>query len=165
MNIYDFAMQIEQDSESFYRDRATKASDAGMKKIWNALADDEFKHYTIVRQMKKEAAAPQMDDTAVLSTAHSAFAQMAGHAFDADPLVHADLEIDAYRQAQEFERQSREFYQEKAAEVPQETHKALLLRIAEEENKHYFLLDHMIEFVNRPQSWIEDAEFNHLEEY
>jgi rubrerythrin len=165
MNIYDFALQLEQDSESFYRDMAAHTSDAGMQKIWNALANDEVKHYMIVKQLKAEAPAPQMEDTAVLATAHSVFSQMAGRAFDAEPLVHNDLAVDAYRQAQELERQSREYYQEKADEVSQESHKALLLRIAQEENKHYFLLDHMIEFVNRPQTWIEDAEFNHLEEY
>jgi hypothetical protein len=43
--------------------------------------------------------------------------------------------------------------------------KELLNRIADEENRHYFLLDHMIEFIGRPQTWIEDAEFNHLQDY
>ena len=160
MNIYDFAMQMEQDGETFYRDMAAKSADAGVQSILNALADDEVKHYNIVKQMKDEAAAPLMDDTAVLSTAQNVFAQMKGRALDT-----AGPQAGVYRQAQELERQSRAFYQEKADEVSQETHKALLLRIAEEENKHYFLLDHMIEFVNRPQTWIEDAEFNHLEEY
>ena len=160
MNIYDFAMQMEQDGEAFYRDMSAKSADAGVQSILNALADDEVKHYTIVKQMKDESFAPRMDDTAVLSTAQNVFAQMKGRTLDT-----AGPQVDVYRQAQELERKSREFYTEKADEVPQETHKALLLRIAEEENKHYFLLDHMIEFVNRPQSWIEDAEFSHLEEY
>jgi rubrerythrin len=160
MNIYDFAMQMEQDGEAFYRDMAAQSADAGVQSILNALADDEVKHYTIVKQMKAESVAPQMEDTAVLSTAQNVFAQMTGRSFSVE-----GPQVEVYRQAQELELRSREFYQEKANEVPQETHRALLLRIAEEENKHYFLLDHMIEFVNRPQTWIEDAEFTHLEEY
>ena len=160
MNIYDFAMQMEQDGEAFYRDMAAKSADAGVQSILNMLADDEVKHYAVVKQMRDKAISPQMDDTAVLSTAQNVFARMKGQTLDT-----AGPQVDVYRQAQELERQSREFYMEKAGEVPQETHRALLLRIAEEENKHYFLLDHMIEFVNRPQTWIEDAEFNHLEEY
>lgn len=35
----------------------------------------------------------------------------------------------------------------------------------EEEKKHYFLLDNIIEFVSRPEQWLENAEFYHLEEY
>jgi rubrerythrin len=165
MNIYDFAMQMEQDGESFYRDMAAQTADVGVQSILNALADDEVKHYNIVKQMRNESAAPMMDDTAVLATAQNVFAQMKGQTLDIGRFVRSGPQVDVYRQAQELERQSRAFYQEKAAEVSQEAHRTLLLRMAEEENKHFFLLDHMIEFVNRPQTWIEDAEFNHLEEY
>jgi rubrerythrin len=160
MNIYDFAMQMEQDGEAFYRNMAGQTADPGVQSIFNGLADDEVKHYTIVKQMKEQAPAPQMQDTAILSTAQNVFAQMQGRTLDT-----TGPQVEVYRQAQELERKSREFYQEKADEVSQESHRDLLLRIAQEENKHFWLLDHMIEFVNRPQSWIEDAEFNHLEEY
>lgn len=160
MNIYDFAMQMEQDGESFYRDMAAQTADVGVQSILNALADDEVKHYNVLRQMKTESAAPIMDDTAVLATAQNVFSRMKGQTLDT-----TGPQADVYRQAQELERQSRAFYQEKAAEVTQKSHKVLLLRMAEEENQHFFLLDHMIEFVTRPQTWIEDAEFNHLEEY
>jgi len=160
MNIYDFAMQMEQDGEAFYRAMAEQTADVGIQRILNALADDEVKHYNIVKQMKESAAAPQMDDTVVLASAKNVFAQMQGR-----PLNTIGPQVEVYRQAQELERRSRAFYLEKADEVPQAMHKELLLRIADEEARHYFLLDHMIEFVNRPQTWIEDAEFNHLEEY
>jgi rubrerythrin len=165
MNIYDFAMRMEQDGEAFYREMADQTTDKGVQHILNALADDEIKHYNIIKQMKQEAVAPQMDDTVILDSAKNVFAQMQGRPIDAGRLVRAGPQVEIYRQAQELERQSRAFYLEKADEVPQATHKELLLRIADEEARHYFLLDHMIEFVSRPQTWIEDAEFNHLEQY
>ena len=141
-------------------DMAAQTADAGVTSIFNALADDEVKHYNIVKQIKDGAAAPEMDDTAVLATAQNIFSQMKGQTLDT-----TGPQVDVYRQAQGLERKSEEFYREKAAEVSQGTHKALLLRIAQEENQHFFLLDHMIEYVNRPQTWIEDAEFNHREAY
>jgi rubrerythrin len=165
MNIYDFAMQMEQEGEAFYRDMADQTADPGVQRILNALADDEVKHYNIVKQMKEEAAVPQMDDTVILASAKNVFAQMQGQSLDAASLVRAGPQVEVYRQAQELERQSRAFYQEKASEVSQPAHRELLQRIAKEEDKHYILLDHMIEFVSRPQTWIEDAEFTHLEEY
>jgi rubrerythrin len=165
MNIYEFAMKMEQDGEAFYREMAAQTSAEGVQRILNMLADDEVKHYNVVKQMRDQAAAPQMEDTAVLSLARNVFEQMQGQTFDTGRLVRVGPQIEVYREAQEIERKSRDFYQEKADEVSSATHRELMLRIAQEENRHYFLLDHMIEFVNRPQTWIEDAEFNHLEEY
>jgi rubrerythrin len=74
-------------------------------------------------------------------------------------------QVEVYSQAQELEQKSRAFYTEKAEEVADPSHRALLLKLADEERRHYFLLDHVIEFINRPRNWIEDAEFNHLEAY
>ena len=28
-----------------------------------------------------------------------------------------------------------------------------------------FLLENMLDFISRPQTWLENAEFNHLEDY
>ena len=78
----------------------------------------------------------------ILTSAQNVFAQMQGRSLDM-----AGPQVEVYRQAQELERQSREFYLEKADEVPQATHKELLLRIADEEARHYFLLDHMIDIL------------------
>jgi rubrerythrin len=165
MNIYEFAMKMEQDGEAFYREMAAQTSAEGVRRILNMLADDEVKHYTVVKQMRDQAVAPQMEDTAILSQAKNVFEQMQGQTLDTGSLVRGGPQVEVYREAQEIERKSRDFYQEKADEVSSATHRELMLRIAHEENRHYFLLDHMIEFVNRPQTWIEDAEFNHLEEY
>ena len=49
--------------------------------------------------------------------------------------------------------------------VEAEAQKKLLLKLAEEEKKHMFLLENLVEFVSRPETWIENAEFNHLVEY
>ena len=160
MNIYDFAMQMEQDQESFYRELAAKTSATGVQRILNLLADDEAKHYRIVRQLKANAPAPQMADTAVLSEAQTIFSQMQGQSFDL-----GGLQVEVYKQAQALERKSRDFYRDKAGQSEYAAHKELLLKLADEEQRHYFLLDHIIEFVDRPRTWIEDAEFNHLQEY
>ena len=67
--------------------------------------------------------------------------------------------------AQDIEKKSRDFYTEKANEVKQEYQKDIFLKLAEEEKKHYFLLENIIDFISRPETWLENAEFNHLEEY
>jgi rubrerythrin len=160
MNIYEFAMQMEQDRQAFYRKMAAQAAEPGVQRILTMLADDEAKHYEIVRQLKEQATAPEMAATEILSDAHTVFAQMQGKSLDL-----GGLQVDIYRKAQDLERETEDYYADRADETLTAAHKALFLRLADEERRHFFLLDHMIEFINRPRTWIEDAEFNHLEEY
>ncbi|HEW78629.1 MAG TPA: rubrerythrin, partial [Phycisphaerales bacterium] len=70
-----------------------------------------------------------------------------------------------YKKAQDIEKKSRDFYLKKANEVEEKHQKELFLKLADEEKKHYLLLDNIIEFVSMPETWLENAEFFHFEEY
>ena len=159
MNVYEFAMEMEQDAARFYRDMAPRSKNPGILRILTMLAEDETRHYQIVRQMA-ENANPEMAQSTILADAKTVFAQLRGTPFDLDV-----SQVDVYRQARDKEQRAHEFYQEKADEVDDPTSSALLLKLADEERRHYFLLDHVIDFLDRPQTWLEDAEFNHLDEY
>ena len=160
MNIFDYAMQLEKDGETFYRELAQKSDDSGIKSIFNMLADDEVKHNKILEDMKKEEK-PQMANTEVLKSARNIFAQLKEEGkFD-----YKLPQIELYKKAQGLEKKTEDFYREKAEEVEGEYQKEMLLKIAEEEKKHYFLLDNVIEFVSKPQTYLENAEFSNLEEY
>lgn len=74
-------------------------------------------------------------------------------------------QIELYKKAQEIEEKSRKFYLEKAGEAVNPAQKEIFSKIADEEKKHYFILENVIEFVSRPQNWLENAEWYHLEEY
>jgi rubrerythrin len=152
-------MQMESENERFYRDLAGKASDPGITHILTMLADDEAKHYRIVKSMS-ENAEPEMAETTILADAKRVFGQMTAQAFDLE-----GTQVDLYRQAQELERRSHEFYGEQADQTAAAAAGDLLRKIADEEKRHISLLGHVIEFVNRPDTWLEDAEFTHLEEY
>ncbi|MBN2289397.1 MAG: rubrerythrin, partial [Candidatus Glassbacteria bacterium] len=64
-----------------------------------------------------------------------------------------------------LEKKSEDFYQEKSSEVDDPAHKEVLLKLADEERKHYWILENIIEFVSRPDAWLENAEFHKLERY
>jgi len=74
-------------------------------------------------------------------------------------------QIEIYRKAQDIERDSRQFYLQKAEEVEDPARQEIFRKLADEEEKHYLLLENIIQFVCRPESWLENAEFYHLEEY
>jgi hypothetical protein len=160
MNIFDFAMEKEKFSEDYYRQLAAKSNNKGLMTIFNMLADEEAKHYKIVSDTKKDIA-PDLAETKVLSDAKNVFAKMRE---SAQSLNFNISEIELYKKAQNIEKQSRDFYLEKADEVA-EAQKEIFLKLADEEKKHYFLLENIIDFVSRPETWLENAEFYHLEEY
>jgi rubrerythrin len=152
-------MDMEQDAERFYREMASQSRTPGIVRILTMLAEDEARHYQIVRRMAGNASS-EMAQSTILADAKAVFSQLRGTPFDLDV-----SQVDVYRQAQDKEQRAHEFYQAKADETDDPTSSALLLKLADEEKRHYFLLDHVVEFVNRPQTWLEDAEFNHLDEY
>jgi rubrerythrin len=160
MNIFDFAMEKEKFSEDYYRQLSVKADNKGLKTVFNMLADEEAKHRKIVSDMKKDKTA-DLAETTVLSDAKSVFAKMRESAQSFNFNI---SQTDLYKKALKIEEQSRDFYLEKADEVA-ESQKEIFLKLADEEKKHYFLLENIIEFVSRPQTWLENAEFYHLEEY
>ncbi len=160
MNIFEYAMQMEKDGEGYYRQLAQQNANKGMRTILTMLADEEVKHYNAVEKMQTEQ--PPITETKILTDAKNVFVQIkeSGESFDFD-IEQTEL----YKRAQDIEKKSRDFYSEKANEVEEKYQKEVFLRLADEEKKHYFLLENIVEFVSRPETWLENAEFYHLEEY
>jgi len=160
MNIFEFAMEKEKYSEDYYRQLAGKSNNKSLETVFNMLADEEAKHYKIVSDMKEDVA-PDLAETAVLSDAKDVFAKMRestqGFNFDVS-------QTELYRKAQKIEKQSQDFYLEKANGA-EKIQKEIFLKLADQEKKHYFLLENIIDFVSRPETWLENAEFYHLDEY
>lgn len=160
MNIFEHAMQMEKDGEAYYRKLAAGCDNESLRNIFNMLADDEVKHYKTFEDMKNEEES-QMAETKVLTNAKNIFTQI-----KEEEIFNYKLpEIEAYKKAQDLEKKTEEFYLEKAEEAEDPRQREMLLKIAEEEKKHYFLLDNIIEFVSKPQYYLENAEFSNLGEY
>ncbi|MBI5239567.1 MAG: ferritin family protein [Elusimicrobia bacterium] len=161
VKVFDFAVKMEQDGEKFYRSLAAKSADKGVKFILNGLADDEVKHAKVLRELEK-GASPAMKQTEILAGSKNVFSDMASR--KAFPAAGSD-QMALYEQALEMERKSRDYYKTQADDAALKPARELLLLIAGEESRHMFLLESMIEFISRPQTWLENAEFNHLEDY
>ena len=161
MNIFEFALQMEMDGKQFYLDLIEKTNDPGLRQILTMMVADEVKHYEIITQMKDNAKLG-MARTMISADAKNIFAQMQ----ERKELIDLDTpQKDLYKHAQLLEKKSQEYYQQKAGEVSDPEQKKLFQQMAVEEEKHYFLLDDIYELLLRPEIWLENAEFNHLEEY
>ncbi len=163
MDAYDYAMQLEKDGESYYRDGAARSGNKGLKHILTMLADAEVKHYHIFKEMKENKPV-EVGETTILQDVKNVFLKMREEG-GAEGI--ADTDLDLYKGAQEIERRTETFYLETAGQTEDAGQKEALLRIAKEEHKHYNILEEIIEFVSRPLPghWLENAEFYHLEDY
>jgi rubrerythrin len=162
MNALAVAMKMEQDGEAFYRDLAEKAALPGFREIFRQLADDELSHYLLFQKMQQMQPRVVPEETTVLKKAGNLFkAIIAAKRFT--DLDTSQLEL--YQDAMEMERKSQEFYLENSDNAGDLSEKELWRKLAREEEKHYVLLHNVYELVLRPQVWVENGEFVHLEEY
>jgi rubrerythrin len=161
MDIYEFGMQMEKDGEKFYRDLAETCGDKGLAVILNMMADTEVKHYEVLKQMKAQSD-PSLSQTELLNDVKNVFVQMK----DDDRALDLNVsQIDLYKKAQEIEKKSEEFYLAKAGEVTALPHKDAFKMLADEEKLHYNLLGSLIDFVSRPDNWLENAEWNNFDQF
>lgn len=161
MNIIEYALEMEKDGEDYYRNLAAKAGNKGIENIFLALANAEAKHYQAFLQLRDGLSIPSSDED-ILSHAKSIFQKMK---LDQDPLNVQDDQVEAYKKARQIEKESKDFYLQKATELSNPIEKELCLKLAEEEMQHYILLDAMIDFISKPYTWLENAEWSHLDDY
>lgn len=161
MDVYDYAMQLEKDGESYYREASRLSKHKGLSRILTMLADAEVAHYNVFKNMKENSPV-QLSDVPILNNVKNIFVAMK----DEGQLEGIEVsEIALYTKAQEIEKKTEDFYLEKASAMEKPSDHEMFLQVAREENKHFFILQQIINFVSRPQSWLENAEWYHLEEY
>lgn len=162
MNVYEFAMQMEEDGYEYYLKLADATTAPGLKTIFTDLARDEKKHYSLFRDLREGKAARPPAESGSLETAKNIFRSLAG-----DPVDTADIPsiLDGYRHAMELEAKSYEFYVDAARKEPDEEVKEVLMKIAAEEQDHFNILENVYNFVNAPNQNLEWAEFSNIGEF
>eukprot|EP01105_Mastigella_eilhardi_P006613 TRINITY_DN18150_c0_g1_i1.p2 TRINITY_DN18150_c0_g1~~TRINITY_DN18150_c0_g1_i1.p2 ORF type:complete len:186 (-),score=71.73 TRINITY_DN18150_c0_g1_i1:64-540(-) len=156
-------MQVEVDGKAYYVKLASEAGHPGLKSIFEMLANDEQKHYDTFKALKAKTT-PSFHGTTVLADSRNVFQRIADtERGNVEVTGVPEAQLAAYREAQRLEVESYTFYEDKAKVTEGET-RDLLLRIAKEEHAHEEVLNNVIEFVDRPNTWIDSAEFNHIGE-
>lgn len=166
MDIYEFALKMEKDGEELYREAARQTRDRGLAAVFTFLAEAEAVHSRALVAMR-QGEKHELAGTAALDNAKNVFAQVKSAGPDA--LVdreHTDLCVALYRRALDLEQKSVDFYLGKAGEVGDPRLQVLLRKLAKEEERHWWILDNIVEHVSHPDhGWIEFAEWHHQEQY
>ena len=124
------------------------------------LADEEDKHYKKVEELSRSIKT-ELSDSEILINAVTIFSEIKKNKLAVHPKI---SQVELYRKAQGFEKDSENFYRDKANETDDSEIKSILLNLAEQEKRHFILLENIIQFISRPNQWIENAEFNQMAE-
>jgi rubrerythrin len=163
MNPFEHAMKMEQDGRAFYLEHVENTHNLALKRILQELADDELKHYNLFKAMRdrEKAEYRETEKTAIVRTVKNVFEELRAQKQN---FAFPDEATKVWEKAREIEKKSEAFYREKADEMADANQKRIWNRIADEEHRHWNTIEHVIQFLNRPKQWLEDAEWNSLEE-
>ena len=163
MNVFEFAMKMEKDGQHFYESQSEKSDNPALKKIWLQLASDEIKHYEIFKRLRDghlaEASRMANLGTSILNNAQSVFEILSQE--KRDYTFGGDI-IAAWNKAQEIEVETETFYRQKEKDESQPEVKKAFHLLADEDHKHVILIEHVLDFLHQPKSWLDDAEWSNL---
>jgi rubrerythrin len=162
MNIFDFAMKMEEDGKAYYEKLASQTSLPGLRTIFTRLAEDEQKHYEIFRELKTSGSAPAMQDTTIIADAKNIFAELPK---EEKTLKGLEEDLAAYQHAMKIEADSFRFYENAAGKEKNPETKNLLLKIAGEEHKHFNVMENIYQFINAPSQYLAWREFSNIGEF
>ena len=159
MGVIDDAIALERRAEENYRQAAQKTSDPGAAKVLGLLADEEAAHAAALAAAEDEpVAGPDLLEAArtwIRGAVEGGAATLSG---DSDLLV-------VLRRALDIERMTEAFYREQGERAGDRRATALFTRLAEIEKSHFLFVSSLIEYYDRPNAWVEDAEFGLRPEY
>lgn len=161
MNIFDFAMKMELDGKAYYEKLAAETTDGGLKSIFTSLALDEQKHYEIILAIKTGTEL-KMADSTVLEKAKNLFEELMA---DKNIVGILKKSLDGYQHARKIEADSVKLYEDMAKKEDNPETVQILLRIANEEKKHFNILDNLYDYVLAPQNFLAWGEFSNLKEF
>ncbi len=158
MDIFEIAKNIEKEGKEYYLKLAKESPEPSLAGVFQFLAKEEQLHYDIFTAMQNKTPVSTIPGTSS-SEAKKMFSQLSSHF--ALPEMFYDYTA-AYMRALEMERKSIKMYEDMFAKSTSEQDKKTLSFLITEEERHEHLLEHLIEFVNEPNVFLETAEFNHL---
>jgi len=161
MNSVEFAIKMELDGEKYYREQAENNQDNSLNAVFLLLAEDESGHAKLLKN-ELEKISYDLADSETLADTNNVFRDKGDfkNKFEKIP-----DQLDVYRMALQMEKDSIELYQKFFSESTDEQTKKLFGYLVKQEENHFKIFDNLITLVERPDEWVEDAEFGPREDY
>lgn len=155
MDMFEFSIQMEKDAEALYRKMAEASPVEGIKKVLLMLAEDEVRHRIAIENLQKKVKVEPAEGVALeIKTVFEEMKQDEG-------IMNISVDaVEDYQKAVDIEKRGMEFYKEKFAEADDPESKKLFEVLMRQETYHHRTVENLLEVVQRPEWWVENAEFN-----
>ena len=162
MDLIEMALDLEQKTIVMYRELAEQcASHEGIRHILQMLVDDHKEHISSLTRMRDQQRFDS-ESPAVFKKIRSLLEKIQ-HTKDT---FSCDIDqLNLYRKALDQVGEKQRFYQQIREQLETDGGRRLMDALIKQEDKQAFVLNNIIEMVERPNLWLEDAEFSHLDEY
>lgn len=157
MNSLDYAIEMELDGVRFYKELALIVEGEKLHEVCSSLARDEEIHAKILTDKKADKKVCLEERPALI--AKNVFSGTDDFRIDKNYTA----QLDVYKVALDKEQKSIELYQKMLSEMPED--RDIFEYLIRQEKEHYSLMEEIIKMVNRPNEWVEAAEFGIREEY
>lgn len=155
MDLFEFSIQMEKDAEQLYRKMAENAPVPGIKKVLLMLAEDEVKHRMAIEQLQKKLDVPAQKGVAL--DIKTVFDDLKSDDSITSISVNA---VEDYKKAVEIEKRGMAFYKEKFEEADDPVSKKLFEALMKQESYHLRTCENLLDMVQKPDWWVENAEFS-----
>ncbi|MGB2907966.1 MAG: hypothetical protein WBB73_12745 [Candidatus Aminicenantaceae bacterium] len=162
MDFIDTALELEVKTIERYTMLADQcAGHEGIRSILNMLISDHKTHLSSLRSWQDEADFARAEPD-VFPEIRQLFEDMksAKNTFSCDI-----NQLKLYQEARDLVLEKQNVYQKIQSRLPDQAGRDWLERLIKEEKKQVLVLNNIIQMVERPEQWLEDAEFSHLDEY
>ncbi|HMD67895.1 MAG TPA: ferritin family protein [Chitinivibrionales bacterium] len=163
MNMLDLAIEIETEGMKFYAKLAEQTPNREISGIFHFFLMEEKRHHDIFDAWEKNIVAPPLENIHLAAKAGKVFRSLS-EGFDRAGVPAIDHE-DAYKKALTLEKKSISFYEDMQKDVDDEEQKMVLALIIQQERTHATIINQLMEFQRHPNEWLENAEWNHYEDY
>jgi rubrerythrin len=162
MDFLDTALELERETISRYKNLAEQCgSHQGIRRILTMLVEDHEKHTAGLERMRRHQTTP-LEGADVFHGVRGVLESIR----QKKDMYSCDMDqLKLYREARDLIGEKKRFYEQVLTQVKSEEDRTLIGQLIREEDKQLFVLNNIIEMVDRPNQWLEDAEFNHLSDY
>lgn len=161
MNVLAVAIAMEVDLEQYYLKQAEENKDNSLNKVFTMLAKDERDHADLLRS-RAEDLNYELKASETLIESKKLFKGMEDFEMEIKDLP---TQLDSFRHALEMEKKSIDAYEEILAETEDDKAKELFTFLINQEKEHHETLEQLIIHLQKPEDWVEDAEFTDRHEY
>jgi rubrerythrin len=166
MEIFAYTIALKKEKEAFYRQLSHDAPYEGVRELFGLLADEEARHREAIEEMENSVNI-KFEASTIKEDAKHAFEkiqdQLNKEHREAPPFEHKTLKL--YDKALEYEKRAEALFLQKSKEATDSCQREMFRNIATDEREHKAVIQALIDFVGKPERWLENAEWYHLEDY